>query len=187
MRVENHHAHADTRYKPIGLIDYLNLFKNSFSTFWFKYKSLNVHLPFEIQHPKNYPNIKNGIVFIRYGELLKRIFKINLYWENAPEEVYGQWTLKNGQTDWSLVPLDIDLCLDIGHISLGSKSTVEARNLIDSLLNSHGTQIKHLHIHVNNLVSDQHLYEPTVVNKKFSESWIKELKKNRTFIYEKGE
>lgn len=187
MRVEFGHAHAKTRYLPISPLDYFYLLVDVASVKWCRYKSLNVHLPFEVQHPHIYRSTLFSRYFIFFGELLKKKFKINLFWENAPEENYGVWTLKYGQTNWTNVPSDIDLCLDIGHFSLGYPSYRKARQEMDLFLSERGLQIKHLHLHTNNLLEDQHITDVTKVEKDFSKTFISKLKKNRSYIYERGE
>lgn len=187
MRIENGHAHAKTSYQVLRLRDYFWLLINCLETKLCNYSSLNVHLPFEIQHPKHYPNLKNGLMFIMFGEKLKKILNIKLYWENAPEENFGKWNLKHGQTEWRYVPKNIDLCLDIGHAILGFKTKLKAKNNIEKLIEKRGSQIKHLHIHVNDLKSDQHINNPKKVTEKLSEEWMENIKNNRSYIYEKGE
>lgn len=132
MRVEERHAHADTRYKAIGLKDYINLYRNIRETKRKRHLSLNVHIPFELQHHDRYSFIRHisGYAYIYYGELLKRIFKIKLYWENAPELVYGEWSLKHSQTSWKLIPGNIELTLDTGHLMLGTGTAKEAKKRI---------------------------------------------------------
>jgi len=187
MRVESGHAHANTSYKSLQFKDFYRLLQNCIEVKSHQYKSLNVHLPFEVQHPKQYPNLTLGIWFIKYGEFLKKILGINLYWENAPEENYGKWDLTWGQTEWKYVPINIDLCVDIGHLMIGSKSVLDAKKRIEAVIKNRGYQIKHLHLHINNFKSDQHINDPQAISLKMSKEWLRKLMINRTFIYEKGE
>lgn len=187
MRVEFGHAHAHTRYLPVSLLDYLYLLVDVVIVKFYKYKSLNVHLPFEVQHPTVYSTTIFSRGYIKFGEFLKNISHINLFWENAPEEIYGTWTLKHNQTDWSQVPPEVDLCLDIGHLSLGAVNISEARKGIRRLINERGHQIKHLHLHTNNLKADQHCTDIVLIERVFSKKLIDSLKVGRTYIYEQGE
>ncbi len=182
MRTQDNHAHADCRHKKIGWLDYVILFYNVLIVRLHPYLSLNVHLPFEVAHPAIYPNLENGIRFIRFGERLKRMFHIKLYWENAPAQNYGVWDLKYGQMDWTQVPDTIDLCLDTGHVMLGAKSVPEARTRLLKLLQDRGKQVKHLHIHENDLLHDVH----NPIGKVTTNDLLKTLTENRSYIFEKG-
>jgi sugar phosphate isomerase/epimerase len=179
---QDNHAHDDSRYKEIGWPDYAILLKNIIEVRLYSYISLNVHLPFEVQHPSVYPCLKKGLMFIRFGERMKRIFNIRLYWENAPAQNYGTWNLKNGQTQWEHIPETIDLCLDTGHVMLEARSVEEARRNIVKILKKRGKQIKHLHVHENDLLHDTHNPIGKVITKKL----LADLTYNRTYIFEKG-
>jgi len=180
--IQDNHAHADCRYKGIGWLDYVILLQNIIEARLHSYLSLNVHLPFEVQHPSVYPHLYKGLRFIRFGERVKRIFNIRLYWENAPAQNYGTWNLKNGQTQWKHIPKTIDLCLDTGHVMLETRSVEEARKNIVKILKKRGKQIKHLHIHENDLLHDTHNPIGKVITKKL----LADLTDNRTYIFEKG-
>lgn len=185
MRVEHNHAHADTRYKDIGLVDYHRLLKNIVEARKKNYSTLNVHIPFEIQHPSYYSYLKGikAYTYIVFGEILKKAFRTKLYWENAPMLNYGRWDLARGQTDWTHIPKWIELCLDTGHHMLGSKDVDEARQRIVDILVSRGKQIKHLHIHENDLQTDKHWHSWKVI----TQDLMEELQRGRSFIFEKGE
>jgi len=144
-------------------------------------------LPYEIQHYKKYKNLRLGYLYIGWGEIIKRIIGIKLYWENAPEENYGKWDLKSGQTLWTKVPKNIELCLDTGHLIIGEKSVDSARLKINKTLRERGGQIKHLHLHVNDLKSDQHNNKKTGIEKMLTSKIFSSLIKGRSYIFEKGE
>lgn len=182
MNVISNHAHALYGYGALKFKDYLNLFRNAVEAKFEGYLSLNVHLPFEIQHPQIYPGFDQGLRFINLGEKLKRLFKIKLYWENAPAQNNKIWTLRHGQTDWVKVPGNIELCLDTGHLILGARTIGEARARIEKVLTERGQQIKHLHLHENDLAHDTHEQIGKVIDKKL----LAKLTKNRTYIFEKG-
>jgi len=187
MRVQDNHAHGNSGYKAIGLRDFFFLFLNALETRYKNYNSLTVHLPYEIQHPLIYKNSRKGYLFVKWGELIKQLLKINLYWENAPLEVLGKWNLKWGQMDWKCVPKNIDLCLDVGHLILESKNLTEARKRVLGILKSRNSQIKHLHIHVNNLKDDQHLVSRGKILEVLPDGLFNQLIEGRSYIFETGE
>ncbi len=184
MRSQENHAHAVSRYREIETIDYLNLFRNAWEVKVHPFLSLNVHLPFEVQHPLVYTHLERGIQFVRFGEGLKKLFDIALYWENSPEQNYGSWDLKFGQTDWTHIPRNIELCLDTGHLMLGSQSIQAARERIEGVFTDRNKQIRHLHIHENDLLHDDH----APIGRVITEDIFRKLISNgRTFIFEKDE
>ncbi len=187
MRIENNHAHADTRYKLLGLIDFVRLWKNTVEAKQRGFLSLTVHLPFEIQHYQRYGRIWVGYLFVYWGELLKKVLGVKLYWENAPEENYGVWNLKSGQTLWEKVPKNIDLCFDTGHFLIGKASIEAARAEILDFLDIRSSQVKHLHLHVNDLKTDQHKNDEEDIRKILSDEVVNKLMKSRSYIFEKGE
>lgn len=179
MRIENNHAHADTVYGATSFKNYTLIVKNIFEAKFYETKSLTVHLPYEIQHPNHFPQINKGYRFITFTEILKKIFCLKLYWENAPDLEDKKWSLRYGQTSWDYVPYSIELCLDIGHLILGAKNYKEAKERIREIIATRGKQIKHIHVHENNLFSDQHL-KPLKLKQ-----LIKKIIKERSYIYEK--
>lgn len=180
---QDKHFHGRTRYKPTDSQDFRILFEDMKKVREINGESLNVHLPYEIQHPDTYRNIISGLVFIKYGELLKRVFHIPLYWENAPELQYGTWDLSHGQTDWTFVPGNIDLTLDVGHLMIGENSIEEARSRIEHVLFDRKSQIKHLHIHENDLRHDEHW----PIGKIITPVFLSRITSGVTYIFEKGE
>lgn len=192
MREQDRHFHADSFYQATGSREFYQLAKNIFEFRFTPGKllgkpkeerlSLNVHLPFELQHPKIYVNHGIGLSFIHFGETLRRMVGIQLFWENSPELNVGTWDLKFDQTEWELIPREgMDLCLDTGHLMLGSSSPDEAQRRIQDVLADRGPQIKHLHIHENDLVSDQHLPIGTII----TSDLFQEMVQNRSYIFEK--
>lgn len=182
MRVTDGHSHAVPTYAETQLQNYVLLMQNLAEMKSHPYKSLNVHLPLEVQHPTVYPDVGKGLRFVRFGEVLKKLLQIKLFWENAPELNYGSWDLKHGQTDWSLVPTNIDLCLDTGHLMLGAGSDEAARERIQTVFLGRSDQIKHLHIHENDLVHDNH----DLIGRVITPALFTLLTANRTYIFEKG-
>lgn len=182
MRVQDGHAHAYSRYERLNWRHYFYLFISIFVSKMKNYRSLTVHLPWEIQHPQHVSNFKKGMSFINFGERLKKILKIKLYWENAPALSEGIWDLKYENTDWQKIPKHIEICLDTGHLMLGCKSKEEFLNYLELILKQRDTQIKHLHIHENNFRSDNH----NMPNKILDSKLLSKLKQGRTFIYEKS-
>ena len=180
MKMQNGHLHAVGLYKPISKKHFLSLCISLFYGKIVGAKSVTVHLPLEILHPKFYKNLTLAKKFINFGEFLTHHLKINLFWENAPLLNYETWTLKHGQNSWKLIPKNIYLCLDTGHLILGARNTREARKRIVKIFNERKNQIRHLHIHENDLKSDSHEKPGKVVTKLL----LKKLTKSRSFIYE---
>jgi len=181
MKIENNHAHAITYYGATNIHCFVGIFLSILKTKLNKYSSLTAHLPLEIQHPAIFKNIFIGNLYIQFGELLKHIFGVKLYWENSPLLEYGTWKLKYGELDWENIPEKICLCLDTGHLILGSADIQEAQSRILKFNDYFSNRIKHLHIHENNFISDEHL-KP---NKVLTPSILNTITENRTYIYEK--
>lgn len=189
LRIEENHAHAYMIYEPTDLRHFWALLRSFIEAKKNKTLSLTTHLPFEIQHPDEFSTLQQDVAkgFLYYGEFLKHIFHVPLYWENCPIFNVGTWDLQNGQTDWSRIPKSISLCLDTGHLLMGAKSQSEAKERIAQVLQTRGKQVKHLHIHENDLVHDQHL-DPRKRNKKeriITKDLLEKLQGNRTYIFEK--
>jgi len=182
MKIVNNHAHAETLYESIHLRHFFALL-SSFATARSKgCLTLTAHLPLEIQHPQIFKNKVGAIIFVYFGELLKYLFSIPLYWENSPLLEYGSWKLKYGQLDWNSIPPYIQLCLDTGHLMLGSKNAFEARKRIRAFIRRFDKRIGHLHIHENKFIKDDHFRPNAVINSKL----LKSIIKSRTYIFEKG-
>lgn len=181
MRAQENHFHADTRYAETGMPDFINLYKNIVEVKSAGGLDLNVHLPYEVVYPNIYKNYQRGAGFIWFGEAFKELFKVKLVWENSPVLIPPTWDMLHGQTQWGLVPRSIDLCLDTGHLMLGSESIEEARSRIKFILGQRGNQIKHLHLHENDLVSDLHWKPNEVID---PDLLIELTQGGRTFIFE---
>lgn len=181
MKIENGHLHAWTLYSEIGWRHFLFLWLSLIAGKVMFSKSVTAHLPLEIQHPNYFNNLKLALRLIKFGHWWKRFLRISLYWENAPLLNYDSWDLKFGQTEWDLVPKEIDLCLDTGHLILGSRNVKEARKRLREILERGDSQIKHLHLHENDLVHDIHSFPEKILNKRLMGSLIK----GKTYIFEK--
>lgn len=179
-QIQDGHLHAWCLYKPISPAHFYYLFASILACKITRAKSLTTHLPLELQH-HIFPNFKIGLKLIKFGNFLAALLQVKLYWENAPLLNYGVWDLKCGPTEWSLVPHKIPLCLDTGHLMLGSGSIKEAQEKILSIFKERHEQIKHLHIHENDLIHDSHLSPNNILNPEI----IGEITKNRTYIFEK--
>lgn len=182
MRQQNGHYHAHTLYEATSWRHFVYLWWSLFVARALSAKSLTTHLPLEIQHPKIFKKLEWGNNLIGFGEFWKKVFSVRLYWENAPLLIYGSWKLKHGQTNWHFVPMTIDLCLDTGHLIQGSRNILEARKKIGLVLTARGEKIKHLHLHENDLVHDDHWRPKKILSKQL----LDRLKSGRTFIYERG-
>lgn len=179
-QVTDGHLHAWCLYERISWRHFLYLFASIVVGMLWRHKSVTTHLPLELQH-RMYPDIIRAKRLIRWGMFLARLMRVKLYWENAPLLNYGTWDLKHGQMDWSLVPDTIPLCLDSGHVMLGTKSAEEAREAIQSIFEKRKEQIRHLHIHENDLVHDKHEMPREILTKEL----LAQITEGRTYIYEK--
>lgn len=180
LQINDGHLHAWSLFVPISWKHFLYLGGSILVCKLKNGKSLTTHLPLELQH-NVYKNTPSAHRLVRFGNHLAALFKVKLYWENAPLLNYGTWDMKRGQTNWELVPRDIPLCLDVGHLMLGSASATEARTRILSLFNERREQIKHLHIHENDLVHDSHGPIYSIIDKEL----LKTITAGSTFIFEK--
>lgn len=183
LRIENGHAHAYTRYSLLGWRDYVLLLKSIVEGRMRSTKSVTVHLPFEIQH-REVQNLYKAYCYIWYGQFLKKVFGVKLYWENAPWLQYGTWDLKYTNIEWTYIPYNIELCLDTGHLMLGCKNKEEFIKKLDEVERKRGNQIKHLHLHENDFIADKHISAP---GKVVTENIFEKIIKGRTYIVEKGE
>lgn len=182
MMIVRGHLHADIVYGPILGRHFWYLLKG---LLWGKVnncRSVTTHLPLEIMHPGIYRKLGEARLLIRFGEVVKKLVGMRLYWENAPLLRYRKWNLRHGQMSWKLVPREIELCLDTGHLILGAKTVVEARRRIEVVLEERGKQIRHLHLHENDFKTDQHRHEWKVL----TPTLMRKLKQGRSYIYEKG-
>lgn len=179
VKTESGHMHAWSLYEPISWRHYYCLLVSIALCRIKMAKSVTAHLPLELQH-KKYLSTISGMRFVKFGEFMAALFKVPLYWENAPLLNYGIWDLKDGQTEWELVPRNIKLCFDTGHAMLGQKSPEQARENILAIIKDRGEQIRHLHIHENDLVHDSHLQPGKVLIPEL----IEKLTKNRSYIFE---
>lgn len=181
MRVQDGHYHAYTEYGLTNGKHYIKLLISIVECKARCGKSLTVHLPFEIQHNLG-PGRKKAYQFIAFGEGLRKLFNIKLYWENAPWLNYGSWDLKYGNTRWHAIPKNIDLCLDTGHLMLGAKNRKDATRAIVEVVAQFGKQIRHLHLSENDLMHDKHWH----THKILTTDLVNKITKGRTYIWEKG-
>ncbi|MBI4992064.1 MAG: hypothetical protein HZB99_02495 [Candidatus Harrisonbacteria bacterium] len=178
--IDSGHFHAWCRYDPTSWKHYAYLFASIMVCKIRRFKSVTTHLPLELQH-HIYPRRKKGERLIKFGEFLAALIQVNLYWENAPLFNFGTWDLKHGQIEWELVPKNIPLCFDTGHAMLGAKSSEKARESILTIFKKRAGQIKHLHVHENDLIHDTH----TTPNKIITKELLLEITKGKTYIFEK--
>lgn len=173
------HFHARTKYGRLEVKDYISALIDMIVCAKNKGYSINFHLPYEIQFESH--RHKSGYMFIVFVMFVGRFLPIKVFWENG--------NILNTK-DWSLVeqcselPHGLPLCLDIGHLMLGSKDRKEARARIESFEQEYGNDLKHLHLHVNNLVQDQHINDEEKVRKFLGEPLYNRLVSRRTYIFE---
>lgn len=175
------HLHAQSLFTPVSWKHFFYLGKSILSARSKKAASLTTHLPLEFQHGI-YTNKGLAGKLIKFGDTLAALLQVKLYWENAPLLNFGSWELKHGQTEWMLVPKDIALCLDVGHLMLGTASKEEARDTILAVFRERQAQIKHLHIHENDLQHDIHNHRVGTI---ITQELLTEITAGRTYIFEK--
>lgn len=188
MRIQDKHLHAISVYSPTSLKHFYVLFLSILFCKLKGLKSVTNHLPFEVEHPAEFNTFSKMLAktYIFYGQFLKQLFAVKLYWENSPVLNVGSWDLKYGQTDWQKVPGFLELTLDTGHLILGSRNKKEARDRLEFVLKIKGKQIKHLHLHENDLKTDLHL-KWTKINKDkriIDQKLFKSLTRGRSYIFE---
>ena len=179
-KTEEGHLHAWCLYERTSWKHFLVLLLSTIKSRLTSAKSVTTHLPLEFQH-RVYKNIGHAWRLIVFGRFLAALFQIKLYWENAPLLRYGTWDLKHGPVDWSLVPANISLCFDTGHEMLGASNAAEAQERILNAFRLRQSQIKHIHLHENDLVHDLHNPPEKILTPQI----ITELTKDRTYIFEK--
>lgn len=196
FRIQDGHAHASTLFDIVSWKHYVALLNSFLICLVLRPKSLTTHIPLELQHVEmRFHYTPDGLVkalrFVRFGEYLKRLTGIKLYWENAPLLKVGTWDLKYKNpviTSFDFMPLDAELCLDTGHAMLGYSSKETARAIIYGVLSLYGSMIKHLHIHENDLVHDKH-WNPRDIHplkRVLTKPILEKLMKDRSYIFEKG-
>ena len=174
--------HATTSYNLITDRDYYQAVSDLYQAIKLDANILNFHIPFEIQF-QNYRDFNKGYAYMNYVVKLCNLFGVTAVWENAPILKYGEWSLVQN-TDF--IPKDYQLCLDIGHLMLGSKNQEEALRKIDDFMANYGHSVIHLHLHINNFIKDQHINDPELVKNFLGTERFLNLIANRTFIFEKG-
>lgn len=184
MRVQNNHYHAYTLYEPIRWKHFWYLLRSAIEFKLKKGKTLTVHLPLEIQYDSFDPfHTFWAHRFLWFGEGLKQTFNIPLYWENASLLVVGRWCLtERGNTDWKRIPKNIELTLDTGHLMLGCQNPKEFRKLLNAIIHQYGDRIKHLHLHENDLVHDNHWHTTNIL----THALIEKITHGRTYIWEES-
>lgn len=179
MRLINGFLHAHYRYAKITVRDYLLAVIDLLITKIIRAKNITFHLPVEVQFHSHSRFRIDGVDFIKWVGAIGRLLKIPVCWENTAWLNKGDWGLKE-QTSWREIPENINLCLDTGHLILGSRSIQEARERIREFLKRYAKRVKHLHIHENDLIHDEHLAPNKIIDKKLFNEIIKE----RTWIIE---
>lgn len=174
------HMHADCRYKPLEAYDYLLGVKDIFLAVRDKAHSLNFHLPYEIQFT-SYLDEAKGRKYIRFINTVGRLMGVRVVWENTNILDTSDWSIVENP---SHIPTDLDLCFDLGHFILGCKSRDEALQKIDEFFHTHGESIKHMHLHVNDLVHDRHWYEESKVKEFLGEKRFASMTEGRSYIFE---
>lgn len=176
------HPHATTRYAPLESRDFSNALLDLLRARALGARDLNFHIPHECQYAA-FRDEALANAFMEFVDRTGELLGITTLWENAPILDTTDWSIKT-QTD--AVPEQRRLCLDIGHLALGAESQAAALARIDEFYARHAAQIRHLHLHVNDLVHDQHNNNPAAVLEFLGVERFRRLTAGRTFIYERG-
>lgn len=177
MKTKDRHYHAHYRYSKLNLWDYIIAVLDLIIAKFLNSKSITFHLPVGVQF-KSYLNNSNW-VFVHRISKLSYYFSISCYWENTALCTVDTWKLKE-QSNLLNIKGDVNICLDTGHLILGSDNIKDARKRILMFLKKYSNQIKHIHLHENDLIHDQHKKTGKIINKKLRNSLIK----GRTYIDE---
>jgi len=176
------HPHASTHFGFLSEADRGQAIRDITRAKQIGAAEINFHIPSEIQ----FVSMRNeavGLAFMDFVSDLGRQLEIRVVWENAPLLTPPTWSLVE-QT--AFIPKGYDLCLDTGHLILGASCREEAVDRIDAFIYEHGAFVRHLHIHINDLVSDQHNNDPVDVITFLGFERFKSLVEGRSYIFEKG-
>jgi hypothetical protein len=175
--------HARTRYAPLELCDYERALVDIAVVRQNYTQPLNFHIPDEIQFASR-RDIPRGLQFMNHVERVAIALGVGIVWENSAILDPDSWEFRENQ---SMIPAEFSLCLDIGHLMLGSKSQAEAIDRIDQFMESYGNQVRHLHLHINDFMFDRHWNQESSVVQFLGQTRFTELVTGRTYIFEKGE
>jgi hypothetical protein len=176
------HAHAVTIYSRLTPEAYFNAIGDLIEAATQCSPEINFHIPNEILF-ESQRDFVAGEKFMAFVDAVSERIAMPVVWENAVRLKLPEYSLVENQ---SHIPRGRNLCLDIGHLALGASSKEEALGRIDRFEQSYGERIKHLHLHVNDLVHDQHLNDPAVVVDYLGQERFERLVRGRSFIFEAG-
>ncbi|MBN8548497.1 MAG: hypothetical protein J0M12_04200 [Deltaproteobacteria bacterium] len=176
------HPHATTGYARLSPTDYFNAVTDLVRARALRAAELNFHLPLETQFIEHQDEA-SARCFMDFVDAVGKAAGVTPVWENAPLLEDGTWRLIRNTEH---IPHDRLLCLDTGHLILGSRDQTEALARIDTFWDHHGAQVRHLHIHVNDLVHDQHVNDPAKVIEFLGLERFVRITANATYIFERG-
>jgi hypothetical protein len=176
------HPHAATSYDLLTLKDYTHALRDLLATRHMAAPEINFHIPNEILF-ESQRNIKVGERFMNFVDGAAKLIGVKVVWENAVMIDISDWSLIENH---SLIPENRRLCLDTGHLILGAKDQSEACKRVEDFLTLHGDQIKHLHLHVNDLEHDWHWNQPELVEQYLGSSLLQRLISGRSYLFEGG-
>jgi hypothetical protein len=176
------HLHGDCSFSEITVWDYLMACKDLAWSKIINAKTLNLHLPLEIQFASHRKKIKTGEHFVKVINLGAQILNVNLVWENSCILSPTDWSILENT---SYTPKGIPLTFDFGHFML-KKDRKTVLSQIDKFFLIYGKDIKHLHLHINNFRSDLHMNDPQRVKQFLGTKRFNRLIKDRTYIFEEG-
>lgn len=172
---ESNFLHAKYNYNCLNLYSYIRALLDLIIGKIKRVKNITFHLPIEICLPSKI-NLSRAKLYLNFVEMMSRMVRINVVWENIAFLSTKDWSIVE-QSTWDYVPKNINLCLDTGHLILNEKNP---RKRILEISKKYDKQIKHLHIHENDLLHDLHLPPKRIIDKKT----FKIITKGRTWIIE---
>lgn len=127
--------------KAISFADYLFLIPHLLIARLFLYQTVIYNIPLEIQFPYLYSNLGKGLIFINVVEFFKRIFFLNIYWENSLP-VHLKKNIRDLCTMWDFIPDNIDLSINVSTLCRESPLYLKNSNEIKTIFNSHKRRIR---------------------------------------------
>lgn len=177
------HPHGSTRQHALEEFDFYSAVYDLLQADELGAADLNLHIPLELQFHDYAGNAARAWSYVDSIQKIAERLDLLVVWENVPFFNTSNWTAElNSQT----IPLGIPLCLDTGHLMLGSANQTEALKRVDAFLETYGHFVKHLHLHINDFVSDQHNNNPLEVIEFFGTARFRTMTANRSYIFEKG-
>lgn len=177
------HPHAYSEYGPLEPKNYLYAFRDVILATEMGGSEVNIHLPYEVQFHQ-FRDLEAANAFMDFVDQVGEAMGIPVVWENSMLlDIHDGFRLIQ-EADY--FPTDRELCLDTGHLILGSRDQGEARQRVSDFLDEHGERVKLVHFHYNDLEHDEHRWKPDEVEAFFGEALTQRVMNGRHVLFEKG-